>query len=74
MRPGSNLEVSEDERNGRLSLKQKAINASNGFRNSLSRCTRGRRHSRVMSVSIIDEHDAEELKAVESLQQALILD
>uniref|UniRef100_A0A7N0T2E4 CRAL-TRIO domain-containing protein n=1 Tax=Kalanchoe fedtschenkoi TaxID=63787 RepID=A0A7N0T2E4_KALFE len=73
-RPGSDMEVSEDERKARLSLKQKAINASQRFRNSLSRSRRGRRHSRVMSVSIVDEHDAEELKAVDSLRQALILE
>uniref|UniRef100_A0A7N0ZTK8 CRAL-TRIO domain-containing protein n=1 Tax=Kalanchoe fedtschenkoi TaxID=63787 RepID=A0A7N0ZTK8_KALFE len=74
MRPGSDVETSEDERKARLSLKQKAINASYRFRNSLSRSRRGRRHSRVMSVSIVDEHDVEELKAVDSLRQALILE
>ncbi|CAM8950264.1 unnamed protein product [Rhodiola kirilowii] len=73
-RGSSDVDASEDERKTRLSLKQKAINASNKFRNSLSRSRRGRRNSRIMSVSIVDEHDAEELKAVDALRQALILE
>ncbi|CAI0377514.1 unnamed protein product [Linum tenue] len=35
---------------------------------------KGRRNSRVMSVSIADEIDAEELRAVDAFRQALILD
>ncbi|KAL7156616.1 hypothetical protein ABFS83_02G021100 [Erythranthe nasuta] len=67
------MENSEDERKTRLgSLKQKAINASNKFRNSLNK--RGRRNSRVMSVVFEDEHDAEELQAVDSFRQVLILE
>ncbi|CAN4112388.1 unnamed protein product [Withania somnifera] len=64
----------EDERKTRLgSIKKAAINASTKFRNSLTK--RGRRNSRVMSVVILeDEHDAEELKAVDALRQALILE
>ncbi|KAI3446138.1 hypothetical protein Pfo_002803 [Paulownia fortunei] len=63
----------EDERKTRLgSLKKAAINASNKFRNSLNR--RGRRNSRVMSVVFEDEHDAEELQAVDAFRQALILE
>lgn len=64
----------EDERKTRLgSIKKAAINASTKFRNSLTK--RGRRNSRVMSVLVLeDEHDAEELKAVDALRQALILE
>ncbi|WOH03588.1 hypothetical protein DCAR_0622987 [Daucus carota subsp. sativus] len=67
------LESSEDERKTRLgTLKKKAINASTKFRHSLTK--RGRRNSRVMSVVVVDEHDAEELQAVDALRQALILE
>ncbi|KAL8096936.1 phosphatidylinositol/phosphatidylcholine transfer protein SFH3-like [Apium graveolens] len=67
------FESSEDERKTRLgSLKKKAINASTKFRHSLTK--RGRRNSRVMSVVVVDEHDAEELQAVDALRQALILE
>ncbi|CAK9134079.1 unnamed protein product [Ilex paraguariensis] len=67
------IENFEDERKTKLgSLKQKAINASTKFRHSLTK--RGRRNSRVMSVVLEDEHDAEELKAVDALRQALILE
>ncbi|KAL3350750.1 hypothetical protein AABB24_023264 [Solanum stoloniferum] len=64
----------EDERKTRLgSIKKAAINASTKFRNSLTK--RGRRNSRVMSVVVLeDEHDAEELKAVDAFRQALILE
>ncbi|XP_057502528.1 phosphatidylinositol/phosphatidylcholine transfer protein SFH3-like isoform X1 [Actinidia eriantha] len=76
IKPGlerSDVENSEDERKTRLgSLKKKAINASTKFRHSLTK--RGRRNSRVMSVSFEDEHDAEELQAVDALRQALILE
>ncbi|KAK1352234.1 phosphatidylinositol/phosphatidylcholine transfer protein SFH12-like [Heracleum sosnowskyi] len=67
------FESSEDERKTRLgSLKKKAISASTKFRHSLTK--RGRRNSRVMSVVVVDEHDAEELQAVDALRQALILE
>ncbi|KAK2966013.1 hypothetical protein RJ640_017091, partial [Escallonia rubra] len=67
------IENSEDERKTRLgSLKKKAISASTKFRHSLTK--RGRRNSRVMSVVVEDEHDAEELQAVDALRQALILE
>ncbi|CAL0311483.1 unnamed protein product [Lupinus luteus] len=54
------------------SFKQKAINASNMLRNSLTR--KGRQSSKVMSVEIEDFHDAEELKIVEQFRQALVQD
>lgn len=67
------IDIEEDERKTRLgSLKKKAINASNKFRNSLTK--KGRRNSRVMSVVVEDEHDAEELKAVDAFRQILILE
>ncbi|KAK4793558.1 hypothetical protein SAY86_023993 [Trapa natans] len=67
-------EVPEDERRTTKlgSLKKKAINASTKFRNSLTR--KSRRHSRVMSLSIEDDIDAEELQTVDAFRQALILD
>ncbi|XP_021892295.1 phosphatidylinositol/phosphatidylcholine transfer protein SFH3-like, partial [Carica papaya] len=69
----SEMEGCEEDKKTRLgSLKKKAINASNKFRNSLTK--KGRRNSRVMSVSIEDVIDAEELQAVDSFRQALILE
>ncbi|XP_062177271.1 phosphatidylinositol/phosphatidylcholine transfer protein SFH3 isoform X2 [Alnus glutinosa] len=69
----SDIEFSEDERKTRLgSLKKKAINASTKFRHSLKR--KGRRNSKVMSVAIEDDIDAEDLQAVDAFRQALILD
>ncbi|PQM35713.1 phosphatidylinositol/phosphatidylcholine transfer protein SFH3-like [Prunus yedoensis var. nudiflora] len=66
-------ETSEDERKTRLgSLKQKAINASSKFRHSFTK--KGRRNSKVMSVPIEDNIDAEELQAVDAFRQALILE
>ncbi|GFP87773.1 phosphatidylinositol/phosphatidylcholine transfer protein sfh12 [Phtheirospermum japonicum] len=67
------IDISEDERRTRLgSLKKVAINASTKFRHSLTK--KGRRNSRVMSVVFDDEHDAEEIQAVDALRQALILE
>ncbi|CAG7898963.1 unnamed protein product [Brassica rapa] len=67
-------EISEDEK--RLtklcSLKKKAINATNKFKHSMTK--RGRRHSRVRCVSIVDEIDTEELRQVDAFRQALILE
>ncbi|KAG8643929.1 phosphatidylinositol/phosphatidylcholine transfer protein SFH3 isoform X3 [Manihot esculenta] len=69
----SNIENMEEERKNRLrALKKKAITASNKFRNSLTK--KGRRNSRVMSVAIEDNIDAEELQAVDAFRQVLILD
>ncbi|XP_062076800.1 phosphatidylinositol/phosphatidylcholine transfer protein SFH3-like isoform X2 [Humulus lupulus] len=63
----------EDEKKTRLgSLKKKAINASTKFRNSLTK--KGRRNSRVMSVTFDDDIDADELLAVDAFRQALILE
>ncbi|KAE9448293.1 hypothetical protein C3L33_19807, partial [Rhododendron williamsianum] len=76
IKPGlerSDMENSEDEKKTRLgSLKKKAIHASTMFRNSLTK--KGRRNSRVMSAAFEDEHDAEELKAVDAFRQALVLE
>ncbi|KAL1208161.1 Phosphatidylinositol/phosphatidylcholine transfer protein SFH3 [Cardamine amara subsp. amara] len=67
------FESSEDEKKNKLcSLKKKAINASNKFKHSFTKRTR--RNSRVMSVSIVDDIDLEELQAVDAFRQALILD
>uniref|UniRef100_M1BET3 Sec14 cytosolic factor n=1 Tax=Solanum tuberosum TaxID=4113 RepID=M1BET3_SOLTU len=67
------MENHEHERKTRLgSLKKKAVNASTKFRHSFTK--KGRRNSRVMSVIVEDEHDAEEIKAVDAFRQALILD
>lgn len=55
-----------------VSFKQKAISASNKFRDSLTR--KGRRSSKVMAVGIEGAHDAEELEAVDAFRHALILE
>ena len=69
----SEIEFSEDEKKTRLAaFKKKAINASNKFRNSLTKKTR--RNSKVMSVSIDHNINAEDLQAVDAFRQALILD
>ncbi|CAN8314648.1 unnamed protein product [Cochlearia groenlandica] len=66
-------ECSDDDKMTKLcSLKKKAINASNKFKHSFTKRTR--KNSRVMSVSIVDDIDVEELQAVDAFRQALILD
>ncbi|PKA56718.1 Patellin-3 [Apostasia shenzhenica] len=54
------------------SFKKKAMNASNKFRHSLNK--KCRRSSRVMSVSIEDDRDAEEMQVVDAFRQTLILE
>lgn len=67
------MEYLDDEKKTKLgSLKKVAINASSKFRNSLQK--KGRRHSRVMSVAIEDDVNAEELQAIDAFRQALILE
>ncbi|CAL0318941.1 unnamed protein product [Lupinus luteus] len=66
-------EHSEDEKKKRVgSFKKVAISASSKFKHSFAKKTR--RHSRVMSVSIEDEIDTEELVAVDAFRQVLILE
>ncbi|XP_061358663.1 phosphatidylinositol/phosphatidylcholine transfer protein SFH3-like [Gastrolobium bilobum] len=72
MKLGHEIENSEDEKKRLGSLKKEAINASTKLRHSFTK--KGRKHSRVMSLSIADEIDAEELQAVEDFGQALILE
>ncbi|KAG6410789.1 hypothetical protein SASPL_128858 [Salvia splendens] len=62
----------DDNKTRMGSLKKAAITASNKFRDSISR--KGRRSSRVMSVVLEDEHDAEEAQSVDAFRQALILE
>nr|CAB3445496.1 unnamed protein product [Digitaria exilis] len=70
----SDFEVSEDEKKTRMgSLKKKAIDASTKIRHSLKK-NRRKSGSRVLSVSIEDVRDLEELRAVEAFRQALLLD
>ncbi|XP_062224150.1 phosphatidylinositol/phosphatidylcholine transfer protein SFH8-like [Phragmites australis] len=71
----SDLENSEDEKKTRISsLKKKAIDASTKFKHSLKKKNRRKSGSRVLSVSIEDVRDLEELQAVEAFRQALLLD
>lgn len=63
---------SDMELNQSGSAKKAAKSASNKFRNSLSK--RGRRSSKVMSIEIDDEIDAEEMQSVDAFRQALILE
>ncbi|OIV96271.1 hypothetical protein TanjilG_05111 [Lupinus angustifolius] len=66
-------EHSEDEKKKRMgSFKKAAISASSKFKHSFAK--RGRKHSRVMSISIEDEIDTEELMAVDAFRQVLILE
>ncbi|KAK3155946.1 hypothetical protein QOZ80_2AG0100820 [Eleusine coracana subsp. coracana] len=70
----SDFEISEDEKKTRIgSLKKKAIDASTKIRHSLKK-NRRKSGSRVLSVSIEDVRDLEELQAVEAFRQALLLD
>ncbi|CAI9783425.1 unnamed protein product [Fraxinus pennsylvanica] len=72
LRNGHDIGNSEDDKKTRLgSFKKKAIDASSMFKKSL---TRRRRSNKVMSVVLEDEHDQEELKSVDALRQALILE
>ncbi|EPS72283.1 hypothetical protein M569_02474, partial [Genlisea aurea] len=71
----SDFENSEDERRSRIgNLKKKALHASSKFKHSLKKKNRRKSDSRVSSVSIEDFRYAEELQAVDSFRQALILE
>ncbi|XP_020590909.1 phosphatidylinositol/phosphatidylcholine transfer protein SFH8-like [Phalaenopsis equestris] len=72
----SDFENSGDDRRTRIgSLKKKAINASTKFRHSLrKKSSKKRNESRVLSVSIEDVRDIEELQAVDAFRQSLIMD
>ncbi|KAG4973797.1 hypothetical protein JHK87_030618 [Glycine soja] len=70
---GLEMEYVEDDKKKKLgSLKKVAISASSKFRHSLQ--MKGRRHSRVVSVAIEDNVDAQELQVVDAFRQALILE
>ncbi|KAI3675247.1 hypothetical protein L1987_84834 [Smallanthus sonchifolius] len=60
-----------EEKKYKLSFKQRAINASNKLRSSFGK--KSRKNGKIGSV-VEDEHDADELKAVDALRQALILE
>ncbi|XP_056859849.1 phosphatidylinositol/phosphatidylcholine transfer protein SFH1-like isoform X2 [Raphanus sativus] len=69
------IEMSEEEKKiaKMSSLKKKAINASNRFKNSFSK--KGRKSSsKVMCVTIEDDIDAEDLQSLDAFRQALVLD
>ncbi|KAF6148042.1 hypothetical protein GIB67_024217 [Kingdonia uniflora] len=57
------------------SLKKKAINASTKFMRSLKKKnSQSKSHNRILSLSIDDIQNDEELQAVDAFRQALILD
>ncbi|KAL0891517.1 hypothetical protein Bca101_015500 [Brassica carinata] len=70
---GPEIEIVEEERKivKMGSLKKKALSASNRFKNSIKK--KGRR-SRVMSVPIEDDIDADDLQSIDAFRQALVLD
>ncbi|KAG0462741.1 hypothetical protein HPP92_021217 [Vanilla planifolia] len=72
----SDFENSEDDRRTRIgSLKKKAMSASTKFRHSLrKRGSRKRNDGKVLSVSIEDVRDIDELQAVDAFRQALVMD
>ncbi|XP_021731550.1 phosphatidylinositol/phosphatidylcholine transfer protein SFH12-like [Chenopodium quinoa] len=76
LKPGlekPDIDFYDDEKRTKLgSFKKAAFNVSSMFRNSLTK--KGRRNSRVMSFAFEDEHDAEEMKAVDAFRQALSLE
>ncbi|EES06876.1 phosphatidylinositol/phosphatidylcholine transfer protein SFH3 isoform X2 [Sorghum bicolor] len=68
----SNVEYSEDEKKAKIaSLKKKAMSASQKFRHSMKR---GRKSSKVMSISILDDREPEEVQAVDAFRQLLVLE
>ncbi|KAG0462977.1 hypothetical protein HPP92_021453 [Vanilla planifolia] len=67
---GNEKKKLEEQKSG--SFKKKTINTSGKLRHSLNK--RSRRRSRVMSVSIEDDRDAEEIQVVDAFRQTLILE
>ncbi|XP_021892805.1 phosphatidylinositol/phosphatidylcholine transfer protein SFH6-like [Carica papaya] len=71
----SDFEISEDDRKTRIgNLKKKAMKASSKFKHSLRKKHRRKSDGQVISVSIEDIRDAEELQVVDAFRQALISD
>uniref|UniRef100_A0A0D9VFL1 CRAL-TRIO domain-containing protein n=1 Tax=Leersia perrieri TaxID=77586 RepID=A0A0D9VFL1_9ORYZ len=67
----SNAEYSEDKKKAKImSLKKKAMSASQKLRHSMKKG----RSSKVMSISIADERDPEEVQAVDAFRQLLVLE
>ncbi|KAG0465556.1 hypothetical protein HPP92_019720 [Vanilla planifolia] len=72
----SDFENSEDDRRTRIgSLTKKAMSASTKFKHSLrKKSSKKRNGNKVLSVSIEDVRDIEELQAVDAFRQSLVMD